>query len=823
MTFEAQEITSARRTPIVSGWFVESVGGPVPPELAGKRVAAEVPGSVHTDLLAAGLIVDPYLDDHERLVAWIGACDWRYSTSFVWSAGAHERSELVFHGLDTIAHIELNGTALGETANMHRTYRFDVRELLVDGDNELVVTFSSPIAYADRASLELGYRPHVNHHPYNAIRKMACSFGWDWGLDTATSGMWRPVELHEWSRARVASVRPTATVDGPHGLLTVRAEIAGEAEGLALRVSAGGASVEVKVISPSVEAKLTLDDVVLWWPVGHGPQNLYDLTVEVVAGGAVIDTVEKRVGFRTVSLDTSSDSTGSGMTFVVNGRPLFIRGANWIPDDAFPHRVTRERYACRLEQGLSANVNLMRVWGGGIFESDDFYDLCDELGIMVWQDFLFACAAYAEEEPMWSEIDAEARDNVTRLMPHPSLIIWNGSNENLEGYHDWGWQSRLQGRTWGDNYYFDLLPSIVAELDPGRLYTPSSPWSPDGTSGPNDPAHGSIHIWDMWNREDYLGYREKNARFVAEFGWQGPPTWSTMRSSVSDVPLTPESPGMIVHQKAVGGNDKLTDGLVAHLPYADDIDDWHWSMALTQATAVRTGIEHFRSLSPHCGGTIVWQLNDCWPVTSWAAVDGYGRAKPLLYAIRHAYRDRLVTIQPRAGGLSVVVVNDSADAFEGELLVTRLSYDGSVLHEERVNLRVPARETRESPIAQHIASPADSSRELIVATLGGERGLWFFADYKESGLDAGGLSTRAIRVEGGYRVECTATTVVRDLALLVDKVDPEAVVDTMLVDLLPGESVSFSIASDLERDPSVFLAPSVLKTANGLLHTIPTT
>jgi beta-mannosidase len=376
----------------------------------------------------------------------------------------------------------------------------------------------------------------------------------------------------------------------------------------------------------------------------------------------------------------------------------------------------------------------------------------------------------------------------------------------------------LQGRSWGSGYYFELLPAIVHELDPSRAYTPSSPWSPNPDFGPNDPAHGSIHIWDMWNREDYLGYRGKNARFVAEFGWQGPPTWSTMARSVSDSPLTPESPGMIVHQKAVGGNDKLTDGLVAHLPYVDAMEDWHWAMALTQATAVRVGIEHFRSLGPHCGGTIVWQLNDCWPVTSWAAIDGYGRAKPLLYAIRRAYQDQLVTIQPRGDGFNVIVINDSPHALAGELVMSRISYAGDVLSEERLHVDVAARTTREFSVSADIATAGDFESELIVASVAGERGMWFFAEYKDSRLAPESVSTEATRVEGGYRVSCTASALIRDLALLVDKVDPEATVDSMLVDLLPGETATFFVASSAEVDPADFVTPLVLKTANSLLH-----
>jgi beta-mannosidase len=805
---------------IHDGWSVRVVDGPAPEQIAGRAFAATVPGSIHTDLLAAGLIADPYLDDNEHLQAWIGACDWEYRTTFVWSDEGFDREELVFEGLDTIARVKLNGTVIAETRNMHRTYRAEVRSLLRDGENELMVTFASPVRYADRESLEQGYRPHVNHHPYNSIRKMACNFGWDWGPDVATVGLWRPVSLQSWSGVRLASVQPTVTMDGPDGVAIVRVEIAAtEVSSCSARVSLGTVSstVQFEPGETVAEARLVVSDAELWWPVGHGEHPLYDLDVVLHVGDLVRDSWHGRLGFRTVRVDTEPDDSGTPFTILVNERPVFIKGANWIPDDAFVHRVDRARYEERILQAASANINLLRVWGGGIYESDDFYDVCDERGILTWQDFLFACAAYSEEEPMRSEVEAEARDNIVRLMPHPSLVIWNGSNENIWGFQEWGWAKRLGDRSWGLGYYLDLLPRLLAELDPTRPYTPSSPFSPTEEHYPNDPAHGSVHLWELWNRQDYPHYRDHAPRFVGEFGWQGPPTWSTMTRSLSDSPLTPESPGMLVHQKAQDGNVKLIDGLVAHLPLPDDIDDWHWAMSLNQAVAVQTGIEHFRSLSPHCMGSIVWQLNDCWPVTSWAAVDGDGRPKPLLYAIKHAYADRLVTIQPRGEQLVAAIVNDTDADWSGDLEVRRLSFDGSQLAVMSVPTDIPARGTVTLEVPAAVGPPVDGAGELLIATLGDQRALWFFAEYRDSNLDSPRLTVTAARVGGGYAVTVTAANLVRDLALLVDKLDGGARVDDQLVTLLPGESVTFAVTSAAVIEDAAWADPTVLRSANQLV------
>lgn len=822
--------TTTSRTairPIDTGWLLSPVHGPVPKDLAGVTVPATVPGTVHTDLLAAGLIPDPYLDSNEAVLGWIGLTDWQYSTQFDWTPDGADRVELAFAGLDTISTIILNGAEVGSTRNMHRSYRFDVTSLLVEGPNRLVVTFSSPVRYADAASLSLGYRPHTNHHPYNAIRKMACSFGWDWGIDTSTSGIWRPVTLESYAVARLASVRPIATpaTTGSGGRVDVHVEVARSATSpLVVSASIAGVDTSIELAGGETSGVLTLElaDVELWWPTGHGEQPLYDVTVIVTDAAAPIsspplDQVTKRVGFRTVELDMTPDDRGTPFRIRVNGRAIFIKGANWIPDDAFPHRVDRDRYARRLDQAQFAGMNLIRVWGGGIYESEDFFDLCDERGLLTWQDFLLACAAYAEEEPLYSEFEAEARQAVARIGTHPSLVIFNGNNENVWGYTEWNWPLRLEGKSWGARYYYDLFPSIVAELAPHVPYTPGSPFSPNDPAAPNDPDNGTMHIWDLWNQKDYPHYRDYTPRFVAEFGWQGPPTWATLTSSITDEPLTPESPGMLVHQKASDGNAKLTDGLVRHFPLPNNMEDWHWAMSLNQAVAVRTAVEYFRSLTPHCMGSIVWQLNDCWPVTSWAAVDGYGREKPLLHALRHAHADRLITIQPVGDELDVVLVNDTDVEWSADLSLARGDFDGRRLASDESTQVVPARGAIRVNIPNPVSAPGNADSELIRATFDGEHGDWFFADYRDSALTNPQLSFALEPTSTGYTLTIESQALVRDLTVLVDKVAPDAHIDTALITLLPNESATFTITTSDEITEEALTRPTVVRSANQLI------
>jgi beta-mannosidase len=780
-------------------WTIRQVDGDI-------HASASVPGCVHTDLLTADLIPDPYLDRNETELGWIGRSTWRYETVFDRPDGSHDRIDLVCEGLDTVARVELNGRVIGATANMHRRYRFDIGPALREGDNELSITFTPAHDYAEGLVRELGERPSAYTEPYTFIRKMACNFGWDWGPALVTAGIWRPIGLHAWSGARLAQVRPqiSLTDGGAHVAVHVEVERTTDEE-LLVTASVAGASAVAAIPAGETVGLIELDveEPALWWPRGYGEQPRYELVVRTAD-----DEWRQHIGFRDVRLDTA----GGAFTLMVNGQPIFVKGANWIPDDCFPSRVDRGRYADRLAQACGAGINLLRVWGGGVYESDDFYDLCDELGLMVWQDFPFACGAYPEEQPIADEVEAEAQDNVVRLMPHPSLVLWCGGNENVWGYFDWGWQERLAGRTWGATYYTRTLPGVLAELDPARPYLPSSPYSGSIGLHPNRQDRGPIHIWDVWNQRDYAAYRQYRPRFVAEFGFQAPAAYATIRRAIHDEPLTPDSPGIIHHQKAVDGNRKLLVGLQPYFPHPETFDDWHYLTQVNQGRAIQLGIEHFRSLWPYCAGSIVWQLNDCWPVTSWAAIDGDGRKKPLFHALRKAYADRLLTVQPREDGLALVVVNDTAETWAEEAQAVRQSLDGRVHEAQMIAFRVPPRGIVTVPLSRPVADTDDPARELIAVTAGDRRALWFHVADKDLDLRP---PQYTVQVEG-RRVRVTAHTLLRDLALFPDRLDPAAEVDDQLVTLLPGESAVFTLNIDGLDDKALAGFP-VLRCVNDVV------
>ena len=554
--------------PLHSGWTLTAMNPEMAPaELRDPLVSgipATVPGEAALDLLNAGLIDDPFDGDNETKQQWIGDIDWRFTCRFDWHDDGADRHDLVVYGLDTVATIELNGDPVAQTENCHRSYRFDINGLLHDGANELTVTFMSPVRYSDQAEQRRGYYPHTEHHAFNQIRKPSYTFGWDWGIDVANAGIWREIGIDSWSGVRLAEVRPLVDVsaDGT-GILNVHVVVERAGKGRIMSpmdAHSQQTPVPVHVTLEGYGTMLEADGSVgqgrnettitiavpeakLWWPIGYGDQPLY--AVSVTAGADLQAAWSGRIGFRTTHVDTRADEVGRPFQIYVNDVPVHAHGYNWIPDDAFISRISKRDYERGIRDLVEANANMVRIWGGGIYEDDVFYDLCDEHGIMVWHDFMLACAAYPEDAETKEEVEAEAREQIIRLSPHPSLIVWNGSNENYVAYAEWGgYKQALRDddrkpndygygeKPWGDYYYSELFPQLLADLDPTHVCLPSSPMSFTRFTNANWDTDGTMHIWDAWNRADYTVYADYTPRFADEFGYQAPPAWSTLVGAV---------------------------------------------------------------------------------------------------------------------------------------------------------------------------------------------------------------------------------------------------------------------------------------------------
>ena len=805
------------------GWLARlagrtSVPQPVKDAFAAGPKSAVVPGNAHDDLLRHGLIPDPYLGDNESGDLWIGFQNWLYATTLPPTPKGYERVDLVADGLDTFADIRLDGTPVGTTKNQHRTYRFDITERIRPGA-ELSVEFSSAYFEAAKVEQALGEGLPSNYGPFNYIRKMASNFGWDWGPNVATAGIWKDLRLESWSTARLADVRAAVTVAGPashsgHVRLSIDLDRTAAGASTALSIEAavdGFAAQEIDVPAGVDHATLDIDleNVELWWPHGMGRQNLYPLAVTLrTAEGAELDHWRKKIGFRSIELETSQDDVGSSFRFVVAGRPVYARGYDWIPDDLLISRVTRDDYRARLQDVVDCHANVLRVWGGGIFEKDEFYETCDEFGIMVWQDCLFACAAYPETDDLATEIDAEERDNASRLMSHPSIVLWNGCNENLWGYWDWGWQRALHGRGWGAKYYLDLQPRLFAELDPGRPYWPGSPYSGDWAIHPDNPNHGCFHSWIVWNETDYSDYRLTKPRFVSEFGWCGPASYATLRDAIGTEHLEPHDPVLNNHFKAKAGEWKIWRSLVPRFHVPSDFDSWHFVTQLNQARANACAIRYWRSLWPVNAGAIMWQLNDCWPVISWAAVDSAGRRKPNWYAVRDAFADRLATVQPSlASGagpkdLELCCVNNTCQPWQALVTLRRVYPDGGILAEWHDRIDVAPDSVARICMPNDLAIAGGLS-EVVVVDCEGRREVWPFVSDKDFAfskpeydvfVSAGDDAGEAI-------VTVVAKTLVRDLLFQADRLGPRATSEAEFVTLLPGESHEW-LVRNLDSLPS---------------------
>jgi len=676
---------------------------------ANERIPATVPGCVHTDLLAAGKIEDPFDRDNESDQQWIGETDWVYRRQFDLPARslARDRVLLMCEGLDTLATVTLNGKRIGKTDNQHRTYEFDVKRLLKAGRNTIEVRFDSAIDYIHRAEKRRPI-PNVGAGTIAAgvwahLRKSACNFGWDWGPMATTAGICRDIYLTAFNAARLADVR----IEQTHARGGVTLDLAVEAESVSktrtkltasVLVTFGGrvvAGAAAPIRNRRATFVLPIPKAKLWWPAGMGDQPLYNVTVDLLdADGALADTTVRRVGLREMELIQKPDRWGRSFHFEVNGRAFFAKGANWIPADAFPTRVTADDYERLVRDAAAANMNMLRVWGGGIYEADAFYDLCDEFGICVWQDFMFACSGYPADDPAFCDnVQAEVADNVRRLRHHACIALWCGNNE-IEGW--------LTDDTWTDvamawddyKTLFDkAIPQALRPLD-SRPYIPGSPHTPGKNRlDYNGPDAGDAHLWMVWHGgAPFEWYYSSFHRFVSEFGFQSFPEPRTVRAYTDAADRNVSSPVMEHHQRSGIGNSKIMTTMLDWFRLPKDFDSTLRLSQIQQGLAIKTAVEHWRRHMPRVMGALYWQHNDCWPVASWASLDYFGRWKALHYAAKRFFAPVLVSaVEKDDTGLVGIHVTSELPAVTPAKLIWRLTTtDGHELAARTQRVQAPA-------------------------------------------------------------------------------------------------------------------------------------
>ena len=623
-------------------WQLEAEG-------SDHKIDTSVPGSVYSDLLKAGEIPDPFWRDNEMKVLPLMEQDYRYSRKFDVPAAILSRGHILLrcHGLDTLASIRINGQAVGNTDNMHRTWLFDVKSLLKTGENEIEISFASPTKYireAFAAHRVEGTEDAMEGFPF--LRKAHCMFGWDWGPRLPDCGIWRDLELIAFDSARIRDVLIRQKHEGRQVTLSVNTHVE--------RFDSKPLLIMVKITAPDgrtytgqgENCSILIEDPELWWPAGFGEQPLYRADVSLIMEGAEQDHWTRRIGMRTLSICRDKDPDGKGETFchIVNGVKIFAMGADYIPEDNLLARRSPERTRRLLEDARLANMNTIRVWGGGCYPDDWFYDICDELGLLVWQDFMFACAVYDLTEEFDKNIRAEVRDNVRRLRHHPSLALWCGNNEMEDFVRQGNWVTEKKQAADYIKMYEYIIPEVLKQEDPDTFYWPSSPSSGGSFDEPNSPDRGDVHYWDVWHGlKPFTAYRKFLFRYVSEFGFQSFPCMATIRSFTEPEDRNPFSYVMEKHQRNASANGRIAEYLSQTYLYPTSFEAFVYASQLLQAQAMQYGVEHWRRNRGHCMGTVIWQLNDCWPVVSWSSIDYYGRWKALHYYEKRFFAPVLIS------------------------------------------------------------------------------------------------------------------------------------------------------------------------------------
>ena len=804
-------------------------------------MAANVPGDVHLDLLRNKQIPDPFFRDNESKLQWIEKESWEYKTSFEVSAATLKRAhlDLVFDGLDGPSTVWLNGAQVLTTSNSFRIWRVSAKVHLRVGKNTLRVVFASPITAAEEMGKHDPWIAKSKTEPKTLLRKPAYEYGWDWGPRFVTSGIWRPVRLEVWDKLRIEDVavrQHTVTKDAAQvtAQISVVAAQVGKAR---LRLSYAGEggkpvnvvrNVEVKAGSNLVEIPIAIHQPSLWYPAGYGEQPLYNFTAQAV--GADEKTV--KVGLRSVVLRRQPDKWGKSFELVVNGIPVFAKGADVIPFDSFPNRVTTADYRRILESARDANMNMIRHWGGGYYESEEFYSICDELGLMVWQDFQFGNDWQPGNASFKQNVDAEARDQVRRLRNHPSIVLWCGNNETELAYN-WGVHAMqtpdIRAHIWQDYMalFSGVLKRVVADLNAETPYWPSSPSS--NYEKVTATYHtGDEHIWDVWHgRVPFSTYETHHARFVTEYGFQSFPEMKTVESFTEPSDRANIfTPVMLAHQKNNEGNSIIDDYMRRDYGEPKDFSSFLYASQVLQAEGIKIGAEYFRRSRPQTMGSVYWQLNDCWPVASWSSIDYYGRWKALQYYARRFYAPVLVSPHVENGALKVYIVSDLTRVPAGTNLRVRvMEMDGKTLLDEmkpvaiapltsKVYLDLPLKRLAD-------VGAADTTKVFVVAEAGGGetpivRNIAYLGPVKAVRLKPAPLALDAVAVRPAsrdkehrvwsasakkfevarnlYTVKISSPVLARSIYLSFG--DAEVETSDNYFDLLPGETREIEVWSN---------------------------
>ena len=809
---------------------VQSLDGAWELRKAGSKdvIKAVVPGCVHTDLMRAKVIEDPFVGDNEYRSGWVHETDWEYSRSFEAANGllGADRVYLECDGLDTIADLTLNGHVLGHVDNMYIRYRFDVTDKLTPTKNNLKIKFFSPVNYA---------RPLIEKEPLMSpgdsipgaiyTRKSPSQWGWDWGPKIPTSGIWRSIRLAGYKIGRIEDVRIRQTHRNS-GQVTLSVEVAVEkfrrvATAVNVRLIHPDGKIEeqhCKSVSSHGKCSFAIAKPKLWWPNGYGEQPLYEIEASLVVGAVsngdrsrvwktLLHSVTRRVGLRTIGIDQSKDKHGKAFTFVVNGVPIFAKGANWIPADQFPSRISDEHYRHLIWSAAKANMNMLRIWGGGFYEDERFYDLCDEYGVLVWQDFMYSCSHYPADKAYLENCRKDAEYNVIRLRNRACLALWCGNNEMEWFLHNGiGGENNQQWRKMYAKIFHDLLPSICSRLDPDTYYWPSSPSNGmhKPFANPNAEETGDCHYWDVWHaRKPFTAYRELHPQFMSEFGLQSLPALETIKTFASDADLNMTSYVMECHQKNGAGNGLILHYLAHTFRFPRNFEMMCYVTQLVNSEAMRCGVEHWRRNRGRCMGALYWQIDDCYPTISGASLDYFGRWKALHYAAKRFFAPMLLSVREEGTSAEIHVTNDTTKPAKIEVKWSLEKLDGTVLRKSKIKSKIEGEEDRliaTLDFSEELAGDAVRDAVLVTElTVNGKPGglaMTSFAPPKHLDLKPAKIAVKAKRDENSAYVEVSSNVAARWVCLSVPKRD--VIFSDNYFDLPAGRTVTVRVECEID-------------------------
>lgn len=674
-----------------------------------KIYSASVPGSIHLDLIQHEIIPDPFYSNNEEQLKWIEDKNWTYETIFLLSEEELNKDHiyLVFKGLDTYAQVFLNDKNILSSENMFLGHKIDVKPY-IKANNKLRIEFQSAIKTAeplyDAHQVRLPAGNDRNEKTTSVFtRKAPYQYGWDWGPRLVGVGIWKPVYLEFWNNMEISKNRLSQkSLNKEKAVIELNLEInSKENQSAEIQLFMNSdlyKTIDIKLQEGvnNIEELFEIENPRLWWPNGSGEAHLYDFQVKINGETGQWEK-DYRLGFRTIELERKTDDIGESFQFIVNGIPIYMKGANYIPQDAFPSRVTEEDYQKTIQQTKEANMNMLRLWGGGIYESDKFYELCDENGILVWQDFMFACSLYPGDEEFLDNVEAEAIYQIERIRDYASLALWCGNNEMNELWHNWGYQKLYDYseqdsiNTWNDYLaIFDqLLPQLVQQYDPKTSYLESSPvlgWGKEESM-----THGDSHYWGIWwGKEDFEVYQQKVPRFSSEFGFQSLPHLNTLLSFTDSSQLDLFSEDMKAHQKSSIGNQTILDYLPKYYPEPHNFKEMIYISQLLQAYGMDLAFRAQRLAKPRCMGTLYWQLNDCWPVLSWSSIDYYKQKKATHYIAQEDFANFMIQTELKDQQIVTQIVSDSLESIEAQLEVYLLSFSGDTIKRIKQDINIAA-------------------------------------------------------------------------------------------------------------------------------------